>query len=279
MRTVIGLFLVVFCQQVSAWGADGHQLICQLAYNSLSPKAKVFVDDTLALGEKSMGHANDTFADACLWPDEARFGDYKGTYEHHFINIPRAAPGIDFARDCSALDCIAVAIQRYLTYLARPAGGTREQERKATALAFLGHFVGDLHQPLHVAHGEDWGGNRIQVRWFGKDTNLHRVWDVDILKRANVTFPESADMIAGTVVEPGEVAVLSWMRDTLRLARSHAYANVRGQPVRSGDELGKAYFERSKPVVIEQMALASRRLAMIIEEIVDGTIETNILIE
>jgi hypothetical protein len=48
---------------------------------------------------------------------------------------------------------------------------------KAQALKFLGHFVGDIHQSLHVGCAEDKGGNTIRVRFIGKETSLHAVWD------------------------------------------------------------------------------------------------------
>src|SRR5260370_19352158 len=49
---------------------------------------------------------------------------------------------------------------------------------------FLVHFVGDVHQPLHVGRRDDRGGNDIQVTWFGESTNLHAVWDEKIIERS-----------------------------------------------------------------------------------------------
>jgi hypothetical protein len=177
------------------------------------------------------------------------------------------------------MDCIAVGIQRNLTYLARPADGKREQARKAAALRFLGHFIGDLHQPLHVSHGEDWGGNKIRVAWFDEEVNLHTVWDSKIIERAGLTYPDSTEFMGSVEGQFKSHNVLAWMRESFRLARSHAYAGINGAPIQSGDKLDMAYFERSKPVVIEQLATAARRLAYLIEGVADGTLDTNILIE
>ena len=61
------------------------------------------------------------------------------------------------------------------------------------ALKYLGHWIGDIHQPLHLGHAEDKGGNDIHVLWQAADgpvspsllnpreTNLHRVWDHEML--------------------------------------------------------------------------------------------------
>ncbi len=274
----MSLVALLLSQGAAAWGADGHQLVCQLAWDRLSEPARAFVAETLAMGEELDGNGENDLAAACLWPDAARFETYKGTYEEHFINVPRTARNIDFARDCAAMDCIAVGIQRSLTYLSRPAESRREEARKAAALRFLGHYMGDLYQPLHVGHGEDWGGNKISVTWFGEDSNLHRVWDSGILDRANITYPESLDVIAAVEVEqpPG---VLEALQASFKLARSHAYANVGGRPVGMDAVLGDAYFERNKPVVIEQLARSAHHLTVLIEGLARGTLDTNILIE
>jgi hypothetical protein len=263
----------------NAWDADGHRLVCALAYANLSDAGRQFVKDTLGATESADDDIRNAFAESCTWPDKARFEDYKGSYEAHFINVPRDAKGIDFARDCAAMDCIAVALQRSLTYLSRPADGNRERERKAAALKFLGHFIADLHQPLHVAHGEDLGGNRIQVKWFGADSNLHRVWDSGITEKAGITWPDSLKVLAEMHPELGSRNVLAWMRESFLLARSHAYANVSGQPIIAGDTLDDAYLGRSKPVVMQQLARAGVRLTFLIEGLAKGTAETNILMQ
>lgn len=264
---------------VAAWGETGHQLVCELAYEGLSDKGKRFVEETLAMGKELDGNGKNDFAQACLWPDKARFADYKGTYEQHFINIPRGEKDINFARDCAALDCIAVGIQRSLVYLSKTPEGAREEARKAAALRFLGHFVADLHQPLHVSHGEDWGGNRIRVSFFDEQTNLHAVWDTALVSRSGLEYPASLVFLGGIDMEVGSPNVLSWMRDSFKLARFHAYMGMDGTPVKSGDSLGIDYLERSKPVVIEQIRKASVRLTYLIEKLAEGKLNTNILIE
>ena len=160
-----------------AWGADGHRLICAMAEAKLTPEAKTMLSETLRMGEFLDNNANEDFPEACLWADKARHTTYKGSYEEHFINVPKSANTVDFARDCAAINCVATAIQKNLVYLSRDAQGKREKAHKAAALRFLAHFVGDLHQPLHVSNSEDWGGNKIKVNWYGKKANLHGIWD------------------------------------------------------------------------------------------------------
>ena len=54
---------------------------------------------------------------------------------------------------------------------------------RTEALKFLIHFVGDIHQPLHVSHARDRGGNDIKVEFFHDRTNLHRMWDSGLIRR------------------------------------------------------------------------------------------------
>ncbi|MBT3711091.1 MAG: hypothetical protein HOG19_16735 [Gammaproteobacteria bacterium] len=264
--------------KASAWGADGHRLICAMAEAKLTPEAKSMLFETLRLGKFLDNNADEDFPEACLWPDKARHTTHKGSYEEHFINVPKSEDSVDLARDCAALNCVATAIQRNLVYLSRDAQGKREKARKAAALRFLAHFVGDLHQPLHVGNGEDWGGNKIKVNWYGKKANLHGIWDYEILKKAGITYPDSLEYLQEIKPEDSASDVLAWIRTSFRLARDNAYKDTEGNLIASGDTLGDAYFERAKPIVMSQISLSSSRLAYLLNELAAGTLDTNILI-
>ena len=156
-----------------------------MAQTKLTPGATIMVNALLVEGQALKG-GQVSFPESCLWPDDVKYSNQKGTYEQHFINVPDHALTVDLLRDCPALNCIATGIQKALTYLSRPAGSSREKARRAAALRFLGHFVGDLHQPLHVGNASDWGGNKITVSWEGKETNLHALWDYGMLESMGI---------------------------------------------------------------------------------------------
>lgn len=63
---------------------------------------------------------------------------------------------------------------------------------KQLALKFTIHLIGDLHQPLHTGNGNDRGGNDVKVKWFGKNTNLHRIWDSEIIEGQGLSYSEKA---------------------------------------------------------------------------------------
>ena len=85
-------------------------------------------------------------------------------------------------RDCANYDCVQLAVVRYASYLATDPGSSESMKvRRANALKFVGHFVGDLHQPLHTGYAYDRGGNGTAAQFFDEDpSNLHGIWDYAI---------------------------------------------------------------------------------------------------
>lgn len=269
LLVMICLCLLGFTGDANAWGWEAHKLVCALAEEQLSVDAKKMVSNLLADGSKLKG-GQKSFPVSCLWPDEVKYSSRKGTYEHHFINVPNDANSIDLQRDCAALNCIAVGLQQALRYLSQPAKGDREKLRRAAALRFLGHYLADLHQPLHVGNASDWGGNKIKIRWRGKSTNLHALWDYDMLETMNITYPQSLPILRSVPSKQISGNVHSWLNESLLLARKVAYIKLDGRLIESGDSLGEDYFNRSKPVLLERMALAAARLAHLLNEIAAG---------
>ena len=270
VRLVFSTLLLLFVSfNAQAWGRDGHRLVCAMAQAKLTPEASLMVDELLAEG-KALKDGQVSFAESCLWPDDVKYSNHKGTYEQHFINVPDEALTVDLLRDCAALNCIAIGIQKALTYLSRPPGSGRGKARRAAALRFLGHFVGDLHQPLHIGNASDWGGNKVTVQWLGKETNLHALWDYGMLESMGIKYPDSLEFLLSVEKTSDDKPIIDWFNESLSLGRTNAYSNAQGNIIASGDSLGLDYLERNKPILIERLALASERLARILNEIAAG---------
>ncbi|HKI74250.1 MAG TPA: S1/P1 nuclease, partial [Pseudomonadales bacterium] len=90
---------------------------------------------------------------------------------------------------------------------------------------------------------------------------------------------DSVNRLVGLDEKVGSTDILQWMRETFHLARSHAYPGIDGKPIKSGDDLGEAYFLRSEPVVTRQLATAGVRLAYLINQLAEGKLDTNIFIQ
>ncbi len=137
---------------------------------------------------------------------------------------------------------------------------------RAEALRFLIHFIGDLHQPLHVADRDDRGGNDTQVQLLGRGTNLHRVWDGELIERSGTDtsryyahLQEEMSSLDLTSFERG--SVVDWAMEGHRVAAESAYRFPRNR------QLGPAYVEANLPVVDLALIKAGVRLAKLLNEV------------
>jgi hypothetical protein len=238
-------------QPAHAWGAEGHRIIGQIAWTYLTPDAKARI--TELLGEQSLGEAG-------CWADQIRSDRaYDWAKPLHFVNVPRDAEAVDTARDCPDGECVVAAIRKYEA-IVRDA--TAAKEDRIEALRFLIHFVGDVHQPLHVSYAEDRGGNRRSLTFMGKRSNFHKVWDTDLIEQrvtgddwmklgaelqASIT-PEEAEQYAASA-DP-----LAWANESLQITR-RLYREL------ESDELGEPYYTANIGTVETQLQKAGVRLA------------------
>ena len=221
MRILSALLIapLFFVVDTNAWGKDGHEMIANLAWNLLSNRTKTLI-------ERILGHIDYNCTDYCSplarvadWADRARYSKaYHWSAPLHYINIQDEAIAggcpvmnttlsstlchFDYYRDCANNVCVAGAIVNYTLQL-------QDHESSRTSLMFLTHFVGDIHQPLHVSRTSDRGGNDIHVTFDQDSTpfsfhlrnrmerrityhrrnhhhvdNLHAVWDDGIIEKS-----------------------------------------------------------------------------------------------
>ncbi len=208
-------------RQQQAWFELGHRLVADIAQSRLSSHAAGAIRDLLA---------GQSMADASVWADQIR-GQRRNTSALHFVNIPLLATTYNPVRDCPAGRCIIVACDSFARVLANPHAARLE---RAEALRFLLHLVADLHQPLHVADNKDRGGNLTQVRLSEAGSNLHKVWDGQMLER--LRLGESAHMdrlrqrMATLTLEQFEGGTtVDWAMEGHALARRLAYNTLPGQ--------------------------------------------------
>jgi hypothetical protein len=112
---------------------------------------------------------------------------YRSYSPWHYANL-----GLDETYEASSKNAkgdVVTAIQKCIAVLKDK---EETNENKAFHLKLLVHFVGDIHQPMHLGRLEDKGGNDIEVKWFGKRSNLHRVWDSDVINSHQMSYMEMA---------------------------------------------------------------------------------------
>lgn len=266
---VLALSLVVlFPIRTAAWGAKGHQIIARIATDQLSPNARQSVAKLLP---------GESLESVSTWADEIKL-QRPGTQTWHYVDINFKYKDYVRSRDCKKGVCIIEAIDQQRRILENPKYSNSE---RAEALKFLVHLIGDLHVPFHVATNYDpydAGADKVKVTFLnGRPTDLHGVWDDDIintaLRETRQGVAEYASQLSRRAGKGGYVSsqgtVTQWALETHQLAEN-AYLT-------SGDDfmwvsgkvynLDNAYYTRNKAVVNNQLLRAGVRLAGMLNEI------------
>jgi len=258
---ILAILLIVNSFPVSAfaWGGIGHRVVATIAEQHLTPKARQEISKLLQPGE--------TLAAISTYADEIR-NARPDTRRLHYVNIPLLASAYLPARDCRSSDegdCIIAALERFRLELANV---KETRERRAFALKFVVHLIGDLHQPLHCADNDDRGGNDIKVTWFGpseRQQNLHSVWDYAIIEhggRNEAAWVKklSNDLASEKIQAVQAGTVTQWALESWQVAKDSAYK------IPLNRQLGQAYYSKTLPLVEARLRNAGLRLARILNE-------------
>ncbi len=234
------------------WGKTGHRVVGEIADKHLDRKARKTINSLLD------GHS---LAFVGPFADEIKSDrKYDSFKPWHYVNFPfgdsyETHPKNEHGDIVQGIfKCVEVL---------KDAKSTKEE--KAFYLKMLVHFVGDLHQPLHVGKADDKGGNDFQVRWFTKGTNLHAVWDSDLLDSYEMSYTEVA--ANARVLSKEEVAeikkgtVIDWMYESRNLCEN-IYENSE-----IGEKLSYNYMYKYMDTVRFQLQKGGIRLANLLNEI------------
>ena len=172
-----------------AWGKTGHRVTGEIAETYLSEQTQDRIQEILGVED---------LAEASTWPDFMRSNpeDYwrRTANPWHYVTVPEGEtyPDVDIPEWGDA----ATALASFRETLRSETASVEEQ---ALALRFAVHIIGDLHQPLHAGNGLDRGGNTYTVTFFDKLTNLHSVWDSDLIDHEQLSFTEMSDWLGRTI--------------------------------------------------------------------------------
>jgi hypothetical protein len=187
---------------VRAWGDDGHKIVGEIATRLLPLEQQRQVKTLVRAIERPDGQRYAHLSTATTLADIARgkareqaeavrdgltttaarlasWSRFAPMDRWHFLNQPRDARHVP---EAGCTDCVLLAIAFHRKQLA---DRTRPLAERGEALALLGHWVADAHQPLHVAYADDRGGNQIDrlTGIYPEARNLHDLWDSGILAR------------------------------------------------------------------------------------------------
>jgi len=258
MRLRLVLASLLMCQSslVLAWGPAAHRMVGTLAEQQLTPAAQT--ETRRLLGGRSL-------ADVAPWADALRNDPaqrtlWRETAPLHYVNFTHESCRYVARRECPGGRCIVAGIERYAHVLGDRHRSDRE---RAEALRFLIHFVADVHQPLHAGHRPDRGGNRFQVRWNGRGTNLHAVWDSPVLASSGLGWKAHASALARRSRPRVAGQPAHWAEESCRIARDGGlYPQKR--------TLDDGYMARMRPLAERRVLEAARRLAELLNRNLGG---------
>lgn len=251
----LGLLLLFVCAPIPAhaWGPSGHRIVAELAQQRLSPSAQREVARVLGGRQKRL-------ADVANWADELRNEPaqrdlWRASSKLHFVNFGAGSCNYQPARDCARGQCVVAAIDNYARILG---DRSRSRAERAQALRFVVHFVADVHQPLHASPRADKGGNTYQVRFDGKGTNLHAVWDSRLLSTRKLGWSAYAGKLAPKRHASASGDARLWAQESCRSVRDDAIYP-------RGHRIDAAYVKRMRPLAERQLQRAAVRLAALLD--------------
>lgn len=244
-----------------AWGAVGHRTVGALAATELTPATRAEVARLLH------GEADPTLAGVANWADDLR--DHppaddpdlgKRTSRWHYVNLAEDDCGYAPPKHCPTGDCVIEAIRRQRDVLADRG---QSDAARAQALKFLVHFIGDAHQPLHAGYARDKGGNTVQLQIDGKGSNLHRLWDSELIASADMNEPAYLRHLQRMPLPP---AARAGANDPAAWAEASCRVVLRDGFYPPGAKLAATYVPQWRPVAEQQLRIAGHHLAALLND-------------
>jgi hypothetical protein len=255
-KLALGLVIIYAPLQSMAWGTNGHRISGQIAEDHLTPKARTAV---LAILGESVAMASN-------WADFIKSDpSYSYLYNWHFVDLDRSYSYpelMEFLQHDTNTDAYT-KLKFLIAELKKP---TTTKENKLLYLRMLIHITEDVHQPFHTGHTADKGGNDIKLTWFNKPTNLHSIWDSELIDFQQLSYTEYAAAVdhstAAQRTEWQKAPIEQWLYESNQIAEK-AYSEVK-----SGDQVNayKYNFEYVK-VVNDRLLKGGIRLAGILNEL------------
>ncbi|ATL46394.1 S1/P1 Nuclease [Chitinophaga caeni] len=258
-KTIILVLILVLGSNTYAWGPTGHRVVAEIANRHLSSRAKKAIAGIIG---------NESLAMIANWPDFIKSdttNKYKHTSPWHYVDFPGHISRETFdemIREDKAQGELYKQTLAMIEQLKNPASS---KEEKRFALSFLVHMIGDMHQPLHVGHDEDQGGNKISVKWFDKPTNLHRVWDEHLIDFQQLSYTEYTNWLdrspLSTIKTIQGGSITDW------LFESHLIADKIYDRTKDGDQLSYRYNYIFVNDLNNQLLKGGLRLAKVLNDI------------
>ena len=250
LSTLLLLTLVTYSAAFS-WGKTGHRVVGQIAYDHLTVEARKNIK--AILGDEHLGMVGN-YMDF-IRADSTN--DYMTAW--HYCTIPDGKTyeeaGIPEEGDAiQTINRLVMELEsKKFTY-----------ESEIENLKYLVHLVGDIHQPLHVGNGEDYGGNNVKVNFMWERYNLHRVWDSGLIDHQQLSYTEYVQWIDHAT----DQQISKWQQEDIMVWVDEALSYRAGiYDIPEDGKLGYDYNYKHIGTVNERLLKAGIRLAGILNEI------------
>lgn len=252
MKRILYLLpIVLMVNNAQAWGPEGHMIVAQIAQDQLTPNA-------LKATQKILN--NQDLAEVSNWADSIKGKpEWQHTKPWHFVDIP---DGEDYGTTEHSEDGnIISAVTDMVAILKSSASSAQD---KQNALKFIVHFMGDIHQPLHVGRPEDRGGNDIRVVFLGRNMNLHSLWDSGMIGQQRMDYMKYARYLQGqsTFTAPYDLPEVSFSKivEEDMGCRKEIY-NFKPVDDNGPIRLEESYLKRNLETMNERLLTGGKRLA------------------
>lgn len=245
--TLLFIFLLkpAFC-----WGPSGHRVTGKVAEKYLNKRA------SKALSKILKGQS---LAMISTWMDEVRSdSSYDYMSDWHWVSIPFGKTYSESEKNPNG-DIIST-LEKVIKELKSKKLSKDEQLQR---IKILVHLIGDIHQPLHVGGRDDKGGNDVKVSWFGRESNLHRVWDSDMIDDTKLSYTELAESLE----KPSKEQISEWQKaNILEWAKESQQYENQVYDVGNG-KLGYRYSYLYFHIVRQRLLQAGVRLAGVLNDV------------
>lgn len=239
-----------------AWGMLGHRVVGQIADSYLTKKARKNI--ALILGDESLAMAS-------TWADFIKSDrNYNYLSPWHYVDFDKQMTYPEM-QSYLKLDTAVDAYTKLNLIISQLKNKNLEQDKKQMYLRLLIHIVGDVHQPMHTAHTADKGGNDVKLFWFNKPTNLHALWDSDMIDDQQLSYTEYTAWVNHSTAAQRETLqhddISKWLYETSQISEK-LYAEIKPEA-----HLSYRYTFDHIAIANQQLLKGGIRLAGILNEL------------
>lgn len=253
MKLHLSLFLLSFSTGIFALGQTEHRITGEIAKRHINEHTTQAIRDILGY---------ESLAEASNYADEMRSNpsEYwqKTASTYHYVTVPK---GKTYKQVGAPKKGDAVfALNKFAKTLTDPNSSPAD---KSLALKFTIHIIGDLHQPLHAGNGQDRGGNDIKLKFFGKDTNLHRLWDKGLTSKRQLSYTEWSNWLDREITSDD---IKTWQTSD-PLVWIEESTKIRDTIYPKKDSLSYDYLYNNLPIIKQRLKQAGIRIAFYLDEL------------